>query len=245
MSVTLAQINRFVDNLNTPSFGLNQFQQAESDLERFQTQPHDTAVQKSIDRARILLAIKEEQYLTAVKVNDLYVELTKLDRLISTHPKLTSDEYATAVKYLDYLQKNAESISESDFRPDVPKEFYLIKVDELKQKVSRLDPDAWKIDWIARASIMSAITGFMIYQSGWSNGAYYGLLGGAIVIGIDKAIGLTISGLAHGWRAIARSVNQPQPNPAPASSCNFSKTHGASRHDLLRVNSTGPVPLAE
>jgi hypothetical protein len=168
MAISLSQINSFNQRISDASFNPNQIKQAKEELATYQKKSCDPIVQKAIDRARTTLLIKEQQAITAEKVNILYQKYNQFQQLFISKPKLTINDYNSLTKHLEDLRLVAESLLEDDFQPILPKKKYLESITQFKQELQTLRPSAGKTDLIVKAIIVTSITALFGYKLGWA-----------------------------------------------------------------------------
>lgn len=213
MTIKLSQINSFYQRISSPSFDPAEINKAKEELDAYQAKPHDATVQKAIDQARAVLAIKENQAITVAQVNTLYQYLPQIQQLLISQPKLTMEQYSGLVKLLDVLRSNAKLLIDNDFKPTLPKAKYIEVVDQFKQQLQLLNPSAWKTDWLARGIIVSSIATLFGYYLGWT-GVYQSLLGSALYLILET--GLSKLGQQGAEMAARSKAQTKQPFPSPA-----------------------------
>ncbi len=172
MAISLSQINSFNQRISAPSFNPDQIKQAKEELATYQKKPCDPVVQKAIERARTNLLIKEQQAITAEKVNILYQNFNQFQQIFISKPKLTIKEYIILTKHLEDHRLLAESLLEDDFKPNLPKKKYLESITQFKQELQTLRPSAGKTDLIVKAIIITSITALFRYKLGWAAAGY-------------------------------------------------------------------------
>ncbi len=187
MKATLSQVNQFIDRISDSMTDPKRLADAEEELKRYQTGPHNASVQTAIDRARIILWLKEEQAHTAAQVNKLVLGLMQCKQYLVSHPELSASDYSTIRQSLSSLQSQAEPILANDFIL-MSKSQFLETLQICETALHQRNPNAWKTDLLARSLLTGSIMAFYAYRNG-SIGLYQGLLGSLLAMGIEKGMG--------------------------------------------------------
>ena len=187
MTVTLSQINQFIDRVSDPMMDLKCLRDAEEELKGYLAAPHPASLQPALDRALITLWLKEEQARTAALVDSLVQRLLQCKKYLSSHAELKAANYSVIQQALSSIKSQAEPLLASDFiMMSKPQFLETLRVCEIV--LHQRNPSAWKTDWLARGLLTSSVMALFAYRNG-TIGLYQGFLGSLLTMGIEKGMG--------------------------------------------------------
>ena len=190
MNVTLPQINQLIDRLSDPLMGPEQLASAQEELKRYESAKPDASMQPAINRARVLLWLKEEQASTAAKINQLVLGLLQCKQYLSSHPQLSVAEYTNIQRSLAFLRAQGEPLTGDDFiLMSKPQFFENLQICEMV--LDQRNPSAWKTDLLIRGLLAGSVMALYGYRNG-PIGIYHGLLGVLLAFGIEKGTGFLV-----------------------------------------------------
>ncbi len=146
----IARIEHFNSAVLQLPLNLKAIQSAKESFKQLLSYDSDPACRAALDKAKVLLSLKEEQAILASRVQSA---LASWNQLVKSVGQASSANYKELSSGIKELRNDLDALRDDAFPPTISKQTILSKLEIFDRYVETKNPDAWKKEALACAAI--------------------------------------------------------------------------------------------